>query len=365
MKPKILVTSAAGHTGSATTLQLLKRGFQVRAFVRRHDPRAERLAEAGAEIFVGDLLDIRDVRRALVGVKRAYSCPPFAPNTLHSSMLFAIAAEEARLETAALLTAWNPHPSHPAIHQREHWLSNQVHRWMPTVNTVHVNPGLFAFPYFFGLPAAAHFGTLLLPFGEGLNAPPSNEDIAAVVAEILTNPEPHVGRTYRPTGPRLLSGHDAAVEIGRALGREVRYRDVPTPLFLKAAKAQGFGDFELSHFRHYADEVRGGTYAKNAPNDHVELVTGRPAEEFEVTARRYVSHPELVQNGLAIGNRVGALGAMIRTILTRLPDLDRWESERGYPLVSNGQLAHENEEWRASAGKETSWISKPSSVSSS
>ena len=121
-KPRILVTSAAGRTGSATVLQLLEKGFPVRAFVRREDERSDRLREAGAEIFVGDLFDLRDLRRALTGVARAYHCPPFGPNLLYGSMAFAIAAEETGLEVAVLLTAWNPHPTHPALLTREHWV---------------------------------------------------------------------------------------------------------------------------------------------------------------------------------------------------------------------------------------------------
>ena len=188
VKPRILVTSAAGHTGSIVVSRLLEKGFPVCVFVRREDARSERLRKAGAEIFVGDLLDMRDLRKALADVQRAYYCTPFAPNVLHGSMLFALAAEEAKLEAAVILTAWNLHPSHPAIHQREHWMSNNIFQWMPSVEVVYVNPGLFAFTYFFGLPAAAHLGKLMLPYGEGLNAPPSNEDIASVAASVLERP---------------------------------------------------------------------------------------------------------------------------------------------------------------------------------
>ncbi len=53
-KPTILVTSAAGRTGAAAVLELLRMGFPVRAFVRRNDVRSEALRKAGAEIFVGD-----------------------------------------------------------------------------------------------------------------------------------------------------------------------------------------------------------------------------------------------------------------------------------------------------------------------
>ncbi len=81
-KPRILVTSAAGRTGAVAVLELLRMGFPVRAFVRRDDVRSEALRKAGAEIFVGDLFDLGDLRRALVDVQRAFHCPPVAPNLL-------------------------------------------------------------------------------------------------------------------------------------------------------------------------------------------------------------------------------------------------------------------------------------------
>ena len=71
-KPRILVTSAAGRTGAVAVLELLRMGFPVRAFVRRDDVRSEALRKAGAEIFVGDLFDLSDLRSALVDVQRAY-----------------------------------------------------------------------------------------------------------------------------------------------------------------------------------------------------------------------------------------------------------------------------------------------------
>ncbi len=358
-KPRVLVTSAAGHTGAAAVHSLLKRGFPVRAFVRRNDARAEALRRAGAEIFVGDLFDYRDLQRALIDVKRAYHCPPYAPNLLHGTMLFALAAEEAKLEVVALMSGWNPHPTHPVALTREHWIANNVYRWMPSVDVIYINPGIFAFMYFFGLPAAVHFGMLMLPFGEGLNAPPSNEDIAAVAAGVLAEPAAHIGKSYRPTGPKLISGHDCAEVLGRVLGRKVRYRDVPTKMFVKAAKAQGLSNFVIAGVRHYAEELRGGTYAVGAPTDHVEQVCGRPAEDFEITVGRFVEHPESIWPGLKIGSKLGAFWFMLKTMLTRAPDLDRWESERGHPMLKDPVLAQDSPVWLASAEREQLLIQPP------
>lgn len=351
-KPRILVTSAAGHTGAAAVRDLLARDFPVRAFVRREDARSDRLRQAGAEIFVGDLFDLGDLRRSLVDVQRAYHVPPFAPNLLHGTMLFALAAEEARLESLALMSGWNPHPTHPSIVTREHWIANNVVRWMPTVDVTYINPGIFAFMYLLGLPAVKHLGMLALPFGDGLNAPPSNEDIGAVAAAVLADPAPHVGKTYRPTSPELLSGHDVARILSRVVERKVRYRDIPTDMFVKAALAQGVSPFEVSQIRQFAEDLRRGVFAVGAPTNHVQEVTGRPAEDFETIARRYIANPGLIVHGLSAGSKLGAVAGLVKMILTHRPDFDRWEADRGHPMLAQPQFATESAEWMESARKQ-------------
>ena len=60
-KPQILVTGAAGKTGSAVVEQMLDQGFPVRALVRRTDERSARLESLGADVVVADLLDLNSV----------------------------------------------------------------------------------------------------------------------------------------------------------------------------------------------------------------------------------------------------------------------------------------------------------------
>jgi len=348
-KPKFLVTSAAGRTGAAAVMQFLDKGFPVRAFVRRHDSRSEALERAGAEIAVGDLFDLRDLRKALVGVQRAYHCPPFAPNLLNGAALFALAAEEAKLEVVALMSEWNPHPTHPSVVTREHWIANQLYHWMPSVDVIHINPGLFSFIYLLGLPVIVHMGMFVAPFGDGRNAPPSNEDIARVAVSTLTDPAPHIGKSYRPTGPDLLSPYDIADILSNVVGRKVKYRNVPIKMFVKAATAQGLSLMEISQMRYYAEELQGGAFEIGAPTDHVEAVTGQKPEGFESIARRYIGQPELILPGLKIGSKLEALAFMVRMMLTRIPDLHQWELKRGHPLLTDPVLAQNSSEWRATA----------------
>src|ERR1700732_1676903 len=70
MPNPILVTGAAGRVGAVgrtVTELLLKQGKAVRAVVRTEDERA-----LGAEVVVGDLLDLDAMHRAIAGCETMY-----------------------------------------------------------------------------------------------------------------------------------------------------------------------------------------------------------------------------------------------------------------------------------------------------
>jgi NAD(P)H dehydrogenase (quinone) len=72
----ILVTGAAGDTGRPTVKLLLERGHKVKALVRKDDERARTLRDQGADVVVGDMLDISSMRKAADGVSSAYFVYP-------------------------------------------------------------------------------------------------------------------------------------------------------------------------------------------------------------------------------------------------------------------------------------------------
>src|SRR5476649_1683619 len=233
LKPTILVTAATGKTGAATTIELLARQYPVRAMVRQADARSRRLEKAGAHVVLGSLEDYADLQAAMSGVQRAYFCPPLEPGTLRRATLFATAAQAARLECIVFLSQWISDPLHPAVHSREKWLTGEILRQLPGLDTIAVQPGFFADNYFSALDTMLQFGVMPLPLGSGLNAPPSNEDIGRVIAALLIDPAPHIGNAYRPTGPRLLAPDEIAAICGRALGRKVKYQNAPIEMFQK------------------------------------------------------------------------------------------------------------------------------------
>lgn len=348
MKPRVLVTTAAGRTGSIAALDLVRRGHPVRGMVHRDDHRAQTLRDNGVEVIIGDLFDWRDLTRALEDVQLAYHCPPFDAQHLHGATIFALAAEQAGVEVVALMSGWNPHQLHPSILQREHWLANNLYR-RQTFDVIHINPGMFAWTYFLGLPAVVHFGQLALPLGDGRNAPPSNEDVGRVAAGALANPSDYIGQCLRPTGPEMIAPADAAESMSRVLGRTVRYKPISEKAFVKAAQAMKFPTFQIAQVRHYANEHRNGGFV--GTTDHVESVTGKPPEDFDTIAHRYLNDPSHIGTEMHAGSKRAALRLGLRIARTRPINLDKWEKTRDYPLISNGLLAHANPDWMESARK--------------
>ncbi len=348
IKPKILVTSAAGKTGLPVSLQLLERGYPVRAFLRRDDGRARLLRDAGAEVFLGDLYDICDMREAMTGAVRAYHCAPTAANALYFGSSFVAAAQEQKLEHVVLLGQWLSDPNHVSFYTRQTWLNQRLLDLLPDTTLTVNNVGWFADNYFMVLETAAQLGILPLPLGDGeerKNAPPSNEDIATVSVEALADPQRHAGKVYRPTGPRLLSPNEIADAIGKALGRKVAYKNISEAMLAKAFKAQGAPEGLLTQFRLYCAEYRRGTFAVGAPSSAVPLVTGRDAEDFPSIARRYVAQRPEARRSLA--NKATALRNFARLLLTRPGDFDEVERRRDHVLPSARRYAQDSEDWRA------------------
>lgn len=313
--------------------------------VRQDDRRAQALRGLGAEVVVGSLDVLADVRRAMAGVQRAYINTPIVPTALHQAANLAVAAGEERVEAVVVLSQWLAHASHPSVHTRSVWLIERLFEWLPDAGAVTVNPGFFADNYLGALPMVAQLGLLPLPLGRSRNAPPSNEDIAAVVAAVLADPGPHLGRTYRPTGPELLDPDELAQAFAEGLGRRVRYQDVPFSLMSKVATTIGLTDFALEQVRWYIEDHRADAFAVGAPTSVVSDLLGREPERFADIVRRYAASDPRTRPGL--GNVGRSLAGLARVGVTPNPRLDHLVAVSGLPRSAAFSLAADSAEWSA------------------
>lgn len=342
-KPLILVTGSTGKTGTAVVERLRELDWPVRAVVRSLDDRSRRLESLGAEIVVADLYDYEQMRDAARGTKRAYFCPPVQPFMIQAANVFAIIAHEVGLDHIAQLSQWLASPAHPSIHTRQLWLVEKTFSMIPGVGHTVVNPGAFAEPWMMFLPVAANLGVFPNPAGEMSNPSPSNEDIAAVVAAVLIDPAPHVGKRYRPTSARNVSMEEIAAMIGETVGRKVKVQDLPIKMFFKAAKAMGIGGFEITNTQHYFEEGKRGTFGINAPTPGMDRLTRRQPEDMADIVRRYAAKPA---NKRSFGSKMREMRGMVSTMLTAPFNADRFDRDQGYPVPPKPQLAIDSAIWR-------------------
>jgi uncharacterized protein YbjT (DUF2867 family) len=347
INPKILVTGSTGRTGGAVVTQLLAKGYPVRATVRVQDARSDLLQRRGAEVVLADIFDPGQLMDALRGVQRAYYCPPYHPFVIQSASALAVAAQETGLEQIVGLSQWLAGPNHPSLLTRQLWLIDRMFTALPSIAHTIVNPGFFAdSPYLEMMPFAAHLGVFPLPVaGESRDAPPSVDDIARVAVAALLDPAPHAGKSYRPTGPKLLSVTEMTAVIGRVVGHKVRHVRSPLRIFYKAAKAQGLEPILLSGLRHYFQDHDRGAFAVDAPNDTIRELTGNDAEDFETIARRHAVLPASRQS---FGAQLAALARFLAVPM--LPGFNPaiYDGAQEQPVPPTPHLALDDADWTAS-----------------
>ena len=288
----ILVTGAAGRLGAVgrTVAELLlDRGLPVRALVRREDDRAAALRAAGAEVVLGDLLEPVDVYRVVNGCRRIYFGMSLSPGYLEATMTMAAVARE--LEVEALVNMSQMTVSQMSIQQtttspqqRQHFLSEQALAWSG-LQVVTIRPTVFLEGFFLPLtsPSVRDRGRIELPFGQGKTSPVATADVARVIAAVLADPIPHLGRIYELTGPCSQDMHGVAREYSDALNREVVYSDIPPADWERELKQNALPEHLIRHLLTMADLNRAGRYDRMS--DGVERMTGRPA----MSIREFVS----------------------------------------------------------------------------
>jgi NAD(P)H dehydrogenase (quinone) len=287
----ILVTGAAGQLGAVgrtVTCLLLGLGLPVRAMVRCEDDRAAALRAAGADVVVGDLLEPAEVYRIVQGCGRVYFGMSVSAGYLEASVTMAAVALEVGVDalvnmsqmTVSQMSLQNTTKSRQ---QRQHWLSEQALEWcgLPVVT---IRPTMFLESFLpLVAPTVRERSHIQLPFGLGKTSPVSADDVARVVAAVLADPAPHLGRIYELTGPLSQDMHGVAREFSEALNREVAYSDVPPEQWERELKNQGVPEHLIGHLVTMGELHRAGRYDRLA--DGVERVTGRPA----MSVREFVS----------------------------------------------------------------------------
>jgi uncharacterized protein YbjT (DUF2867 family) len=289
----ILVTGAAGRvggTGRTVTELLLQQGKAVRAMVRSEDERARTLRGMGAEVVVGNLLDLDSMHRAIDGCDTMYFGMSVSDDYLAATVNTAAVAKHhgvkafinmSQMTVAQMsITATTPSPQH-----KLQWLSEQALNWSG-LPVVHVRPTVLLEGFFLILTPESVRKTnqIRLPFGEGKTSPVAVEDVARVIAALLANPQPHIGKIYHLAGPQSDNMDFYAQEYSKALGRTITYQDIPVEPWREGLLQRGLPAHLVNHLATMADLHRAGRYDRMS--DDVFALTGQKPLSMQEFVRK-------------------------------------------------------------------------------
>ena len=292
----ILVTGAAGRVGGigrTVTELLLQQGKAVRAMVRNEDERAKALRDMGAEVVVGNLLDLDSMHRVIDGCDTMYFGMSVSDDYLAATVNTAAVAKHHGVKTFVnmsqmtvaqmSITETTPSPQH-----KLQWLSEQALNWSG-LPVVHVRPTVLLEGFFLILTPESVRETnhIRLPFGQGKTSPVAVEDVARVIAALLANPQPHIGKIYHLTGPQSENMDFYAQEYSKALGRTIAYQDIPVEAWREGLLQHGLSAHVVNHLAAMADLHRAGRYDRMTD------------DVFALTGLKPLSMQEFVRNNAA------------------------------------------------------------------
>jgi uncharacterized protein YbjT (DUF2867 family) len=286
----ILVTGATGTVGRHVVRHLLDQGQKVRALTR--NPATAGLPE-GAEAVAGDVTDVRTLRRAFDGVTAAhlitFGAGGYLP--LRNGRQIVDLAVELGVGRVTILGGWQESTLEPAAADSPlewtvlnplQFMANFLTDWAEPLRTT---------------------GRVREPYGDRQSPPIDEYDIGAVAATVLAGGG-HGGRTYRLTGPEILTPRRMIAILAEATGRDLRFEEI-TPDQARREWNEPGGRPELALFEALegdgthsdAELVEALLHIYGTPQERavtltgdVERVLGRPPRTFAQWAADHAHH---------------------------------------------------------------------------
>jgi uncharacterized protein YbjT (DUF2867 family) len=216
----VILVTTAGKVGSETVRLLRQRDMPVRVLVR--DPaKAKALAEAGAEIAVGDLDVPASLDEVMTGIGTVALVSPAMPaqelNVIRSAV---------RAGAGHVIKATSKASADSPIARRRWQAEIEVGLAASGIPHTLLRSNAYMQNALMLAPAIAATSSFGSSAGKGRSGLVDSRDVAAVAAEIAASPAAHAGTTYWLTGPELLSNYDVAAVLSKLLGRTITYREL-------------------------------------------------------------------------------------------------------------------------------------------
>jgi uncharacterized protein YbjT (DUF2867 family) len=269
---RILVTGATGNVGSRLVRRLKEKGRAVRAFARNASAKT---IEDGVEAAPGDFTDKASLERAMAGVTAVYLLSAGDQLSVHEANAIdaAKAAGVKLVVKHSVAGAQYNAAGFPSWHR-----AGEQRLEASGIPYVFLRPASFASNALYWAGSIKSQGTVYGALGETAVPVIDPEDIAEAAATVLTTPG-HEGKAYELSGPQALTTAQQVEAIGRVIGKELKYVNVPDEAARQSMLGMGMSQAYVDAMIGLIQMLRGIGRIEPYPND-VESLTGHKPRSF-------------------------------------------------------------------------------------
>jgi len=265
----IVVVGGTGRVGRQVAAQLRERDLPVRVVSRGLSPAG---APPGAEVAHADLADPASLEPHLPGAKAVFLIWPFTSPEMTADLAPQVAKIVARHAGRIVYLSAQPALDQPGSFWAlvERAIEDSGASW------TFLRPTGFAANTLMWAGQIRSGDVVRWPFGEAARALIDERDIAAVAVRALAE-DGHAGSRYLLSGPAVLTQAEQLAAIGQAIGRELRWEELPRQAALEELAAawgdRAFAETALDAWEWFIDHPETVTST-------VRDITGSPARSF-------------------------------------------------------------------------------------
>jgi uncharacterized protein YbjT (DUF2867 family) len=265
----IVVTGGTGRVGRQVAAQLAGLGQPVRVLSRGTRPGH---APSGAETVRADLADPGSIEPCLDGAGALFLLWPFTSAEVTADLAPKVAAVAARHVERVVYLSAQPAGERPG----SFWALVERAVEDSGVEWTFLRPTGFAANTLMWADQIHSGDVVRWPFGAAARALVDERDVAAVAVRALTG-DGHAGSRYVLSGPAVLTQAEQVATIGKAIGRDLAWEEMPRPEAQRALTA-AWGDAEFAASA--LDTWERFVTHPEAVTSTVRDVTGAPAHSF-------------------------------------------------------------------------------------
>lgn len=279
----ILVTGSTGNVGTEVVKQLAGAGHKTRALVREAKEATGKFPTT-VDVAIGDLDNIDSLVNAMKGIERIYMLAPFSTSLVKQEANVIEAARRAKVKHVVKHSVLGA--QYEAITLGKWHRTGEKTLEASGLAWTHLRPSGFTSNALGWAGMIKSGGTVYYPTGDGKLGVIDPKDIAAVAVKTLTE-NGHEAKSYELTGPQALTTQDQVDIIGRAIGKPVKFVNVPDQAARDSMLGQGMPAQLADALIEFCGIVRANQAA--LVTDTVQKLTGRQPRTFEAWVKDNVS----------------------------------------------------------------------------